>query len=115
MKITNTIFIVSAIALNCQAQDYKYPSIRKTDQKDNYFGTVIADPYRWLEIDTAPDVAEWVKEENGVTNAYLEKIPFRNKVKERITQIINYPKYSSPMRAGEYCFFIRMMACKIKV
>ena len=82
-----------------------YPKTKKTDQKDNYFGTVVNDPYRWLEHDTAADVGQWVQQENEVTNAYLAQIPFRDKIKKRITEIINYPKYSAPMRVGEYYFF----------
>ena len=82
-----------------------YPKTKKVEQTDNYFGVLVKDPYRWLEMDTAADVAQWVKEENEVTHSYLDKIPFRNKLKERITQIINYPKYSAPMRAGEFYFF----------
>ncbi len=82
-----------------------YPRTKKTDQKDNYFGTIVNDPYRWLEYDTAADVGDWVKQQNEVTNNYLSRIPFRDKIKKRITEIINYPKYSAPMRAGEYYFF----------
>ncbi len=82
-----------------------YPSTKKVDQTDDYHGTKVADPYRWLEYDTAQDVKEWVEAQNKVTFGYLEKIPFRNKIKERLTDIFNYPKYSSPFRAGEYYFF----------
>ncbi|MCB0849900.1 MAG: S9 family peptidase, partial [Bacteroidetes bacterium] len=83
----------------------KYPETKKVDQKDNYFGTIVEDPYRWLEYDTAQDVKDWVTEENKVTFGYLEKIPYREKIKQRLTEIYNYPKYSSPFRAGDYYFF----------
>ncbi|HRE23358.1 MAG TPA: S9 family peptidase, partial [Bacteroidia bacterium] len=82
-----------------------YPITAKSDQVDDYFGVKVSDPYRWLENDTAEDVKKWVTEENKVTFGYLEKIPFRNKIKERLTDIFNYPKYSNPFRAGEYYFF----------
>lgn len=82
-----------------------YPKTKKIDHTDDYFGTKISDPYRWLENDTAEDTKAWVVEENKATNAYLSQIPFRDKLKNRLTEIFNYPKYSSPFRAGEYYFF----------
>jgi prolyl oligopeptidase len=83
----------------------KYPETAKVEQTDDYFGTLINDPYRWLEYDTAANVKEWVEAQNKVTFNYLENIPYRDKIKERLTDIINYPKYGSPFRAGEYYFF----------
>lgn len=84
-----------------------YPSTKKVDQVDDYFGTTIVDPYRWLEDDNAEDVKAWVEEQNRATFAYLENIPFREAIKERLTELYNYPKYSSPFRAGEYYFFYK--------
>jgi prolyl oligopeptidase len=84
-----------------------YPTTKKVGQVDDYFGTKVADPYRWLEDDNAADVKDWVKAENAVTFDYLAKIPFRDKVKQRLTEIFNYPRYSSPFRAGEYYFFYK--------
>ncbi|MGH9931924.1 MAG: hypothetical protein ACREA9_22215, partial [Pyrinomonadaceae bacterium] len=86
-----------------------YPETKKGDTVDDYFGTKVADPYRWLEDDTAvsPDVASWVEAENKVTFAYLEKIPFRAKIKDRLTQLFNYPKYSAPTRRGDYFFYTK--------
>lgn len=85
----------------------KYPQTVKTDQVDNYFGTRVADPYRWLEDDTAAKVKQWVMEQNKVTQNYLGQIPFREKIKNRITDIINFPKYTAPIRVGEYYIFSR--------
>ncbi len=82
-----------------------YPVTAKTEQTDTYFGTTVADPYRWLEYDTAANTKAWVEEQNKVTFGYLEKIPFREKIKKRLLESYNYPKYSSPYRAGEYYFF----------
>jgi prolyl oligopeptidase len=82
-----------------------YPVTKKVDQVDDYFGTKVADPYRWLEDDNAEDVKAWVKAENEVTFAYLDQIPYRAKIRDRITELYNYPKYSSPFRAGDYYFF----------
>ncbi len=85
----------------------KYPATRTVDQVDDYFGTKVADPYRWLEDDNAPEVKDWVQAENAVTFGYLDKIPFRPKIKERLTAIFNYPRYSSPIRSGDRYFFYK--------
>ena len=82
-----------------------YPETKKVEQSDDYHGSLVSDPYRWLEIDTAAEVTAWVNEQNKVTFGYLEQIPFRQAVKDRITELINYPRYSAPERAGDYYFF----------
>jgi prolyl oligopeptidase len=82
-----------------------YPETKKVDQVDDYFGMKVADPYRWLEDDNAEDVKAWVEAQNEVTFAYLEKIPGRDLLRDRITELYNYPKYSSPFKAGDYYFF----------
>jgi len=84
-----------------------YPSTKTVDQIDDYFGTKVADPYRWLEDDNAEEVKAWVQAQNAVTFGHLEKIPFRPKIKARLTEIFNYPRYSSPFRVGEYYFFTK--------
>jgi prolyl oligopeptidase len=83
-----------------------YPITKKSDTVDDYFGTKVPDPYRWLEGDAnVPEVASWIEAENKVTFSYLEKIPFRQKIKDRLTELYNYPKYSAPGRRGEYFFY----------
>jgi prolyl oligopeptidase len=89
------------------AQSLDYPQTRKDNQVDDYFGTKVADPYRWLEDDNSPETAKWVEAENKVTFAYLEKIPYRAQVKARLEQLFNYPKYSAPVRRGDYLFFTK--------
>lgn len=85
-----------------------YPETKKGTTVDDYFGTKVADPYRWLEADAnVPEVASWVEAQNKVTFSYLEKIPFRQKIKDRLTQLFNYPKYSSPTRRGDYFFYTK--------
>ena len=81
-----------------------YPVTRKTDQVDDYFGTKVPDPYRWLEDDHSAETAQWVKEENIVTNDYLAKIPYREKVQQRMTQLWNFPKSSAPFKGGKNYF-----------
>jgi prolyl oligopeptidase len=83
----------------------KYPETKKVEQTDDYFGTKVTDPYRWLENDTSAETKAWVDAENKVTHDYLNQMPDLAKIKQRITDLVNYPKYSSPFRAGEYYFF----------
>jgi prolyl oligopeptidase len=82
-----------------------YPQTRKTDLVEDYHGTKVADPYRWLENDTSEETKAWVKAENEVTNAYLSKIPYRNKIRDRINELLNYPRYSAPFSAGKYYLY----------
>src|SRR5260221_9190422 len=107
MRVPKLLFACSILFVQAMviAQNVHYPSVKKGSQSDDYFGTKVADPYRWLENDTAADVKQWVQDEDKVTFDYLSKIPFREKIKKRLTEIINYPKYGSPSRAGEYYFF----------
>ncbi|WP_316828393.1 prolyl oligopeptidase family serine peptidase [Pedobacter miscanthi] len=85
----------------------KYPETKKDSTTDNYFGTTIADPYRWLENDTSAETKAWVTAENKVTQNYLEQIPYRPDIKKRLTEIWNYPKESAPFKVGEYYFFAK--------
>ena len=88
-----------------KAPTMKYPPTAKAEQVDDYFGTQVADPYRWLEDDTSAETAAWVKAQNEVTSGYLAKIPFREALKKRLTDIFNYPRFSSPFRVGDRYFF----------
>ncbi len=82
-----------------------YPKTRKGDVVDDYHGTKVADPYRWLEDDRAPEVTAWVEAQNKVTSDYLSRIPCRGKIKTRLEELFNYPRFSAPFRVGEYYFF----------
>ena len=84
-----------------------YPTTRQDSVSDNYFGTTVADPYRWLENDTAADVADWVKQQNEVTFGYLSKIPVRAELRQRLEETYNYAKMSAPIRAGDYFLFYK--------
>lgn len=84
-----------------------YPLTRKTDTVDSYFNTKIADPYRWLEDDKSAETSEWVKSENALTFDYLSKIPFRDKIKERLTKIWNFEKRGVPFKKGKNYFFYK--------
>jgi len=84
-----------------------YPQTRKCDTVTNYFGVKVADPYRWLENDTAAEVGQWVAAENKVTQDYLSKITFRDSLKKRLTELYHYEKYSVPFMKGNYVFFYK--------
>ncbi len=104
--IINIILI--AFMYSCQENNktYNYPETRKDNVVDEYFGTKVQDPYRWLENDSSQETKDWVKKQNNVTFDFINKIPFRNKIKEKFTQIYNYARYSVPFkRGGNYFFF----------
>lgn len=91
--------------MTLNAQRITYPNTAKVDHTDEYFGTTISDPYRWLENDTAQNTEAWVQAQNAVTNAYLDKIPFRNAIKNRLTELWDYARYSAPYNKGKYYIF----------
>ncbi len=83
----------------------QYPETRKGNVVDDYFGTKVADPYRWLEDDNSEETANWVIAQNKVTHDYLKKIPFRATLKKRLTKLWNYARMSTPEKNGElYCY-----------
>src|SRR5215213_526378 len=84
-----------------------YPESKKVEQVDDYFGMKVADPYRWLEDETSAETKAWIEDQNRVTFAYLDKIPYREKLKARLTQLFNYPRISAPFRRGETYFFTK--------
>ncbi len=84
-----------------------YPVTAKVDTVDNYFGTEVKDPYRWLEDDRSPETEAWVKDQNKTTFGYLEKIPFRNDLKNRLEKLWNYEKLGSPFKKGDYTYFYK--------
>src|SRR5918995_3680150 len=87
--------LTAALAATAQESKLRYPETKKVDHTDDYHGTKVPDPYRWLEDDVRKnkDVAEWVAEENKVTEAYLAAIPQRDAIKKRITELWNYERY----------------------
>jgi len=83
----------------------KYPETKKVDQTDTYFGTIVKDPYRWLENDTSAETKAWVKTEQDFTENYLSKIPFREKIRDRYKELLNYDKYFGAFKAGDYIIY----------
>src|SRR5687768_1968980 len=84
-----------------------YPETKKVEVVEEYFGTKVADPYRWLEDETSAETKAWIEAQNKVTFAYLDRIPYREKLKARLTQLYNYPRISAPFRRGDTYFFTK--------
>ncbi len=102
--IVVAITLLSACTNTPKEKSMQYPETAKVDTVDTYFGTTVADPYRWLEDDNSEATKAWVKEENAVTNAYLANIPFRDNIRKRLTAIWNYPKVGLPFKEGDYWY-----------
>ncbi len=84
-----------------------YPKTKKVDVVEEHFGIKVADPYRWLEDDNAEEVKAWVEEQNRLTFSYLEKIPYRQKIRQRLEELYNYERYGMPFRAGKYLLYFK--------
>lgn len=99
----------AAILTGCsnmkQIKHMPYPRTERTDVTDNYFGTEVPDPYRWLEDDNSEATAAWVKAQNVVTQDYLSQIPFRGAIRERLTELWNYPKEGIPAKHGDAWYY----------
>jgi len=109
---TAYIFVLMLVffsACNTEKKEtMQYPETRKdTTVVDNYFGTKVSDPYRWLEDDNSEETKAWVIKQNQVTNDYLAKIPFKDKIKTRLEKVWNYEKRSAPSKKGENYFFYK--------
>ncbi|MEL4307132.1 prolyl oligopeptidase family serine peptidase [Joostella sp. CR20] len=113
MKKLITCVVVAGILGSCDTTEtkkdltLKYPATKKVDTVNTYFGEEVKDPYRWLEDDRSEETATWVKNENEVTFGYLEKIPFREQLKERLEQLWNYEKIGAPFKEGDYTYFYK--------
>ena len=94
---------------SCQQDSNKinYPSTKKVTKVDKYFGTEVIDNYRWLENDNAMETKNWVDKQNETTFSYLENIPFRNQIKNRLEQLWDYDKVSAPFKEGYYTYFYK--------
>ena len=102
-----SLFVSFLLIFNTAYCQVQYPKTKKVTQTDNYFGTQVPDPYRWLEDDNSAETKAWVESENKVTRDYFSKIPFREQVRKRLEEMWNYPKYSSPFKEGAYYYFYK--------
>ena len=110
-KLIIPILCASAILVSCKQEvkqrniDVKYPETAKKAVVDTLFGTAVTDNYRWLEDDRSKETEAWVKAENEVTFDYLSKIPYREQLKNRLSELWNYEKVGTPYKEGDYTYF----------
>ena len=112
MKKIALLLLLILIASNISAQKLiqpklQYPETKKVDTVNTYFGETVKDPYRWLEDDRSADTEAWVKAENEVTFGYLDHIPYRKELKDRLTSLWNYEKIGSPFKEGDYTYYYK--------
>jgi prolyl oligopeptidase len=101
------VLVPAALAQSATAKKYDYPPARVSDTVDDYFGTKVADPYRWLEDASSEETVKWVDAENELTRKFLDAVPARKGIEERLTQLWNYPRYSLPYKEGDRYFFYK--------
>lgn len=92
---------------NLNRTPVNYHKTKKVDTVTNYFGENVPDPYRWLEDDRSEETESWVKQQNNVTQDYLERIPFRKELKDRLSALWNYEKYTAPFKEGDYTYYFK--------
>lgn len=105
LPVLSVFLVMNVNAQSPSAFKGTYPDTKMGDVKDVYFGQTVNDPYRWLEDDLSDETKSWVVEQNKVTNNYLDRIPFRDAIKKRLSQLWNYEKFSAPFKEGDYTYF----------
>ncbi|CAM1338933.1 prolyl oligopeptidase family serine peptidase [Tenacibaculum aestuarii] len=113
-RILLPIICAGAILVSCKEEkqsknniSVNYPETAKKPVVDEYFGTKVTDNYRWLEDDRSTETEAWVKAENEVTFDYLSKVPYREQLKERLSELWNYEKVGTPFKEGDYTYFYK--------
>lgn len=112
-KVIFPIFCAAIIFTACKEESTKraitvnYPETAKKPVVDTYFGTEVTDNYRWLEDDRSKETEDWVKTENEVTFKYLDKVPYREQLKDRLSELWNYEKITAPFTEGEYTYYYK--------
>lgn len=107
LLIAATITILTFSCKQKATEGFSYPVTQTVDTIDTYFGHQVPDPYRWLEDDQSPETKAWVVAQNQVTNAFLQKIPFRDSIKSRLQSVWSYARQSAPKKKGDYQFYYR--------
>ena len=109
--LTYSILGILLLGIACNPQEKpiegNYPETKMIDHVDTYFGVDVADPYRWLEDDRSEETGAWVEAENKVTFAYLNNIPFRDKIKDRLEHLLDYERVYAPTKHGNWQYFYR--------
>jgi len=114
MKKLAFLFLTILLIISCKnenktelSMELTYPETKKVDTVDTYFDTEVKDPYRWLEDDMSEETGDWVEAQNKVTFGYLDKIPYRSELKNRLEKLWNYEKFSAPFKEGDYTYFYK--------
>lgn len=107
IQLTLAITISATMHAQKSTQKITYPTTKKIEHIDTYFNTKVNDPYRWLEDDKSAETANWVTQQNKVTYSYLDKIPYRTAIKQRLEKLWNYEKISAPFKEGNYTYFYK--------
>jgi prolyl oligopeptidase len=105
--LLSTIALLFILMTQTVGNAMTYPVTKTVDQVDTYHGVTIADPYRWLENPDAEDTKAWVEAQNAVTFEYLKKIPDRESIQKRLTELWNYEKYGMPFKRGDRYFYYK--------
>jgi len=106
-KVLPLFMVLAMTFFSCKKNDLNYPDTKKVETTDTYFGTEVPDPYRWLEKDTARAVEKWVEAQNELTFSYLEQIPYREKIAQRLKTLWNYERMGVPHQEGGRYFFFK--------
>lgn len=104
------ISLITAVFLivSCQKSiKMQYPQAKQVDSTSEYFGTIVKDPFRWMENPSDPDLKKWIEEQNNLTFSYLNKIPYRNAILERLKEIYNFPRQSAPFKKANFYIFFK--------
>ena len=106
------VFVIMPFLLNsCQGSGpdlpLDYPDAARSDHTDDYFGTVVADPYRWMEDLEDPAVGTWVAAQNDIAVPFLEGLPGHGEIQDRLTELWNYERFGVPFKEGGLYFFSR--------
>ena len=105
--LSYTLVFIAFFSCSPSSDQLNYPKTEKIPVVDTYFDEEVIDNYRWLEDDNSKETKEWVTEQNEVTFSYLEKIPFRSQLKERLESLWNYEKLSAPFEEGPYTYYYK--------
>ncbi len=105
--LSYTLAFIAFFSCSPSSEQLNYPKTEKIPVVDTYFDEEVIDNYRWLEDDNSKETKEWVTEQNEVTFSYLEKIPFRSQLKERLESLWNYEKLSAPFEEGPYTYYYK--------
>ena len=111
-RITNIYFkyliaCLLLVLISCKNDKINYHQTNKKPVTDVYFGYEVKDDYRWLEDDLSSETEEWVKKQNQTTFKYLNQIPFREDLKNRLLELLDYEKISAPFKKGDYTYFYK--------